>query len=115
MKLRELRGAIRKSKGNPTITVELSLGVPMTLTLQKTPLLAALGEAYGEDAMVETGLDFNEATNEITGPFSERTADYGEDVLNGEDSMNESLVADDDPFADLGGSADLDDDEDDLL
>lgn len=46
MKLAEIRSAIRKMKGNPSITVELTPGVPMTLILQKTPTLETLGQAY---------------------------------------------------------------------
>ena len=46
MKLSELRSAIRKMKGNPSIVVELTPGVPMTLVLQKTPTLDTLGAAY---------------------------------------------------------------------
>lgn len=50
MKLSELRSAIRKMKGNPSITVELTPGKPMTLVLQKTPTLETLGTVYGSES-----------------------------------------------------------------
>lgn len=58
MKLSELRSAIRKMKGNPSIIVELTPGVPMTLVLQKTPLLEELGLRFAKDA--NTGLSITD-------------------------------------------------------
>lgn len=69
MKLRDLRGAIRKP-GNPSIVVELTPGRPMTLLLQKTPLLAELGRVYEEGA--ETGLTYDPETGVLSYPGSER-------------------------------------------
>jgi hypothetical protein len=85
MKLSELRAAIRKMKGNPSITVELTPGVPMTLVLQKTPTLEALGQAYN-GVSGDIGLSMGE-DGVIYGPLTP--------------------APDDDP--------DLDDDEDDML
>lgn len=62
MKLRELRGLIRKSKGNPKIIIEFVPGVPVELVPQKTALLAALGVAYDDEATAETGLSYDEDT-----------------------------------------------------
>ncbi|UVK46789.1 hypothetical protein BPNPMPFG_002499 [Mesorhizobium sp. AR07] len=61
MKLGELRGAIRKTKGNPFINV---FPFPNTdqgfrMFLQKTPLLEELERVYPGGKAVETGLDFN--------------------------------------------------------
>lgn len=65
MKLRDLRGAIRKP-GNPSIALELTPGRSMTLLLQKTPLLAELGRVYDEKE--ETGLYYDADTNLLTYP-----------------------------------------------
>lgn len=65
MKLRDLRGAIRKP-GNPSIALELTPGRTMTLLLQKTPLLAELGRVYDEKE--ETGLHYDVATSLLTYP-----------------------------------------------
>ena len=64
MKLNKLRGAIRTATGNPSIIVELAPGVPLTLVLQKTPLLAELGRAY--DGSDDTGLTFNPETGVLS-------------------------------------------------
>ena len=94
MKLRDLRGAIRKP-GNPSVVVELTPGRSMTLLLQKTPLLAELGRVYDEKE--ETGLHYDAETSLLTYPKQEI-----------EDSdLNASAEAQDDPFADT--------EEDDLL
>lgn len=68
MKLAKLRGAIRSSKGNPSVTVELTPGDPITLMLQKTPLLAELGRVYADAD--DTGLEFDPETGVLSGPFS---------------------------------------------
>lgn len=64
MKLRDLRGAIRNTKGNPSIIIELTPGHSMTLPLQKTPLLAELGRAYEDGA--DTGLTFDPESGVLT-------------------------------------------------
>lgn len=69
MKLSELRGAIRKMKGNPSIIVELTPGKPMTLVLQKTPTLETLGSVYASESG-DIGLTLDEATGIISGPLS---------------------------------------------
>lgn len=66
MKLRDLRGAIRKP-GNPSIIIELAPGRPMTLPLQKTPLLEELGRAYGNDSTAETGITYDLDTGILSG------------------------------------------------
>lgn len=45
-KLRDLRGAIRKQDGDVSLALPLPDGRTLTLALQKTKLLAALGEAF---------------------------------------------------------------------
>lgn len=70
MKLSEIRSAIRKMKGNPSITVEMTPGVSMTLVLQKTPTLETLGQAYGHMGNADIGLVFDEDTGIISGPMS---------------------------------------------
>lgn len=69
MKLSDLRASIRKSKGNPSIVVALTPGVPMTLVLQKTPLLEELAKAYGSNRATETGLTFDEGTGVLGGVY----------------------------------------------
>ena len=82
MKLAKLRGAIRSAKGNPSIVVELTPGVTMTLPLQKTALLAELGRAY-EDAD-DTGLTFDVDTGIIgypSSPVDKADVDEDDDLL----------------------------------
>lgn len=62
MKLADLRGAMRKTKGNPSIVVELVPGRPMTLVMQKTVLLEELGRIFDGSRAAETGLMFDEDT-----------------------------------------------------
>jgi len=69
MKLSELRAAIRKTKGNPSIVVALVPGAPMTLMLQKTPLLDELGRVYGNERTADTGLTFDENTGILGGVY----------------------------------------------
>lgn len=85
MKLRDLRGAIRKP-GNPSIVVELTPGRPMTLMLQKTPLLAELGRVYEDGA--ETGLTYDPETGVLGYPGSDALA-----VSDAAASSNESLLS----------------------
>lgn len=87
MKLSEIRSAIRKMKGNPSITVELTPGVPMTLILQKTPTLETLGLTY-DGVSGDIGLTISD-DGVISGPLSpnlEVLPDLADDVLaKGED------------------------------
>lgn len=69
MKLSELRSAIRKMKGNPSIIIELTPGKPMLLVLQKTPTLETLGSVYGSESG-DIGLTLDEGTGIISGPQS---------------------------------------------
>lgn len=132
MKLGELRGAIRKFKGNPIVNLYPipSSNMGMKVALQKTPLLAELERVYPGGKSVETGFVFNESTGVLSCP--ERDAHEGltqdqkteafagselstepaldlpdADVINGEDTFNENLIDDDDDI-------DLDDDDLDL-
>lgn len=99
MKLSDLRGAIRKTKGNPSVVVEFAPGLRMTLMLQKTPLLEDLGRQFGEDRTAETGLTFDESLNIISGPLS--PAPHGIDA--NEPDLEEAMRP-------VGGSDDEDDD-----
>ena len=65
MKLSEVRALIRKTQGNPSCTIDLGNGVPMTVTLQKTPLLEALGKAFNDERTAETGLTLDAETNTL--------------------------------------------------
>lgn len=64
MKLGELRGAIRKTKGNPYVNLFPFPGIDkgFRLFLQKTPLLEELERVYPGGKGVETGLEFVEET-----------------------------------------------------
>ena len=66
MKLQDLRAAIRGIKGNPSVTVDLVPGMPVTIVPQKTALLKALGDAYGDSRTAETGLTIDPATGVIS-------------------------------------------------
>lgn len=85
MKLSELRSAIRKMKGNPSITVELTPGVPMTLVLQKTPTLEALGQAYN-GVSGDIGLNMGD-DGVIRTPVAEQADDYSPDLDDDEEDM----------------------------
>lgn len=65
MKLSDLRGLIRKP-GNPTMTLDLGNGVPMTIAFQKTPLLDELGKAFNDERTAETGLTYDPETNVLS-------------------------------------------------
>lgn len=98
MKLQDLRAAIRGIKGNPSVTAELVPGVPVTLVPQKTALLTALGDAYGNSRTAETGLTIDPTTGVIS-------------VEGGEDNIL-NAIADE---RQGGPFAPVDLDEDDLL
>lgn len=74
MKLSELRSAIRKMKGNPSVIVELTPGKPMTLVLQKTPTLETLGSVYASETG-DIGLSFDDTTGIISGPLTPSLCD----------------------------------------
>lgn len=76
MKLGELRGAIRKTKGNPIITLAAPPGAigSWKLAVQKTPLLEELERIYPGGKGVETDLEFNPDTCVLWCPkFDEAT------------------------------------------
>ena len=111
MKLGDLRGAIRKP-GNPTMVVDLGNGVPMTIPFQKTPLLEELGKAFNGERTAETGLSYDPVTCTLsvdgfvdaepiaavktTSIRDLDDEDELDDVVNGEDTMNEALDPDED-------------------
>ena len=65
MKLNNLRGAIRKTKGNPFFVLEVTGGT-LKLNLMKMPLLEELEATYGAaGATAETGWSFDESTGEM--------------------------------------------------
>ncbi|EGL63602.1 hypothetical protein AGRO_3671 [Agrobacterium sp. ATCC 31749] len=66
MKLGELRGAIRKTKGSPFTIVTIG-GEAVTLVLQKTPLLEELDRVFPGGKAAETGLTFDAATGKLEG------------------------------------------------
>lgn len=66
MKLGELRGAIRKTKGSPFTIVTIG-GEAITLVLQKTPLLEELDRVFPGGKAAETGLTFDAATGKLEG------------------------------------------------
>ncbi|WP_191569172.1 hypothetical protein [Paracoccus yeei] len=55
MQLGNLRGAIRKAKGNPVVTVNFA-GQPMRFVLMKGPVLEELERAFPGGKAVETGI-----------------------------------------------------------
>ena len=65
MNLMTLRGLIRKP-GNPTMTLDLGNGVPMTIAFQKTPLLEELGKAFNDERTAETGLSYDPETGVLS-------------------------------------------------
>lgn len=70
MKLGELKGAIRKAKGNPSMTL---LSPPnatrnMNLVVQKTALLEELTNIYPNERSFETGMEFDSETGVISCP-----------------------------------------------
>lgn len=66
MKLGELRGAIRKTKGSPFTIVTIG-GEAVTLVLQKTPLLEELDRVFPGGKAAETGLTFDATTGKLEG------------------------------------------------
>lgn len=66
MKLGELRGAIRKTKGSPFTIVTIG-GEAVTLVLQKTPLLEELDRVFPGGKATETGLTFDAADGKLEG------------------------------------------------
>lgn len=69
MRLGELRGAIRKTKGNPIVRVPLADGRVMTLSLQKTPLLEELERLFPGGKGTETPFEFHEASGVLSLPI----------------------------------------------
>lgn len=65
MKLGELRGAIRKMKGNPIIFIPID-GQLMCVTTQKTPLLEELERLFPGGKGAETSIEFSESTGVIS-------------------------------------------------
>ena len=129
MKLGELRGMIRKTKGAPLIITTLG-GVTMTLSLMKTPLLEELERAFPGGKAAETNLNFDEATGVISDGSTPLTIarhiDLGEDATSedvanafaglrsGSTAFTPTMDLDDDLDLDADDELDLDDDDLDL-
>lgn len=105
MKLGELRGAIRKMKGNPSINLPVG-GVTLTLVLQKTPLLDELERQFPGGKAAETPLELDEERGLLLLPI-----DSAPGTVPADDSFDLAEV--DGPA--LDDALDLDLDDDDLL
>lgn len=82
MKLGQIRAAIRGTKGNPLIVTKIHPDGPaITLDLQKTPLLAALEDAYPGGKGVETHLTFDKETRIISAEETSASGDEPEDAI----------------------------------
>ena len=101
MKLSEIRSAIRKMKGNPSVTVEMTPGVAMTLILQKTPTLETLGVAY-DGVAGDTGLTISDS-----GVISAVETLSGQQYLRADGVWTPAPV--------LSNAPEMDEEEDDLL
>lgn len=105
MKLGELRGAIRKTKGNPYVNLFPFPGTDkgFRLYLQKTPLLEELERVYPGGKGVETGLEFVEETGLL------RSVEYDRSVGLSDETkaalFTGSPVVADDGLLDLGDSS----------
>ena len=105
MKLGELRGAIRKSKGNPFVRVTLAPGIPeLSLVLQKNPLYEALDMAFPDGKGQETGLTFNPENGLLSAEGGLQT--YPGTVSLGQEGALELLQSDDEPELVLFGDSD---------
>lgn len=129
MKLGELRGAIRKFKGNPILNlypIENS-DMGMRVSIQKTSLLAELERIYKGGKAVETGLVFDTETGVLSCPShdiaeglsqEEKAAAFaGSEISTAKNSDGielDDLGAEDDAL-DLDGDDSLDLDDDDIL
>jgi hypothetical protein len=95
MKLGELRGLIRKTKGNVTTHIQLVPGGPrLLLALQKTPLLEELERVYPGGRNFETGVSFNSETGYIVGGFDSADGQGGGTPAAGADlDLDEDLTS----------------------
>lgn len=125
MKLGELRGAIRKTKGNPYINVFPFPGTDkgFRFYIQKTPLLEELERVYPGGKSVETGLDFNVETGLLKSseydatmalsPAEKASAFAGSATASADDDLLADSPSSDDGLLDLdeapSASSDLDD------
>ena len=91
MKLGELRGAIRKTKGNPFTIVTIG-GEAVTLVLQKTPLLDELDRVFPGGKAAETGLTFDAATGKLEGFDSTGAASITAVVIEGDLDLDDIQV-----------------------
>ncbi|MER9833418.1 hypothetical protein NKJ28_00375 [Mesorhizobium sp. M0145] len=127
MRLGELRGLIRKTKGSPYVNVYPFPGTDkgFRLVLQKTPLLEELERVYPGGKAVETGLEFNVETGMLKSTaYDEQmglTSEQKAAAFEGTRVAAQSPAADDDDLLDLGPvpvrgvSPVTKDDDDDLL
>lgn len=96
MKLGELRAALRSFKGNPSVALNIA-GANRVLPLQKTPLIAALGEIFANDPEgrnVYTGLTFDNESGILSG-FGDRKLSLDVDVEADELDLDEDFDLDD--------------------
>ncbi len=109
MKLGDVRGAIRKAKGNPVLWTRVGTDGPwIKVVVQKAPILDELERVFPGGKGVETGLIFDGTTNQL----------YREGQQTPPTASNDPLDTLDDPPIELLAGADIDllpDADDDLL
>lgn len=91
MKLGELRGAIRKTKGSP-FTIATIGGEAITLVLQKTPILEELDRVFPGGKAAETGLTFDAATGKLEGFDTAALASVASVVINDDIDLDDIQV-----------------------
>lgn len=98
MKLGLLRGAIRKSKGNPFVRVTLAPGIPeLSLVLQKNPLYESLDMAFPDGKGQETGLTFNPENGLLSAEAGYQTVrEFHPDTVDRDDEPELDLLGDSD-------------------
>lgn len=89
MKLGELKGSIRKAKGNPSMTLLAPAGASrnMNLVVQKTVLLEELTAIFPNERSFETGMEFDADTGVISCPSVDLGGAFGS-VTRVEDGEN---------------------------
>lgn len=105
MKLGELRGAIRKTKGNPIIQGVGSIG--LSVECMKGPLLEELDRLFPAGRAAETGFEFDTESRVLTIPGC---AAWGPSLIPTEEEVLGGSLRDDNLLLDL-----VDADEDELL
>lgn len=104
MKAGELRGLIRKTKGNPTIILSPPPGATdrWRLSVQKTSLLEELDRIFPGGKAVETNLEFNAETGILSCPiFSEQERLAQENTERAVVEEDDDIILEDDDEFDL--------------